>query len=109
MSHSVQEGKGVVTPDGSMTAANSDEFREDFLQWLKANSDVKTIIFDMGQVELMDSAGLGALMSVFKRISENGGDLKLACLRKKPQMVFELTRAHRLFDIYETLQEALQS
>jgi anti-sigma B factor antagonist len=57
----------------------------------------------------MDSAGLGTLIAVLKRITERGGDMKIACLQKKPRMVFEITRAYKVFEIYDTVDEALKN
>ena len=57
----------------------------------------------------MDSAGLGSLIAALKRITERGGDMKLACLQKKPRMVFEITRAYKVFEIFDTIEEALKS
>jgi anti-sigma B factor antagonist len=63
----------------------------------------------LGEVDLMDSAGLGALMAVLKRVSEEGSDMCIARLQKKPRMVFELTRAYKVFEIYDDVEEALSA
>ncbi len=40
---------------------------------------------------------------------ENGGLLKLANLSTKVRMIFEITRAYRVFDIFDDLGTAVKS
>jgi anti-sigma B factor antagonist len=35
--------------------------------------------------------------------------MKLACLQKKPRMVFEITRAYKVFEIFDTVEEAIKA
>ncbi len=62
--------------------------------------DVKRLTIDMGSVEFLDSSGIGALLSTYKRLAE-GGTASVRLLHVKPavQSVFELMRMHRIFDI----------
>lgn len=92
-----------------MTAATSDLIREDFMTWLNDDNDTKKIVIDLGEVTLMDSAGLGVLMAIFKQLSDNGCTLRVAQIRKKPSMVFRLTRADRIIKTAETIEEAIAS
>ena len=48
-------------------------------------------------------------MACLKYASEAGGDLRIAVLQSKPKMVFELTRAYRVFDIYDSVYAAVDS
>jgi len=104
---SIRDGIGLIAVEEAMTAATADSFREQFVNWHKSESGIKDCIVDLSAVEMMDSAGLGALMAVLKRVTENGGDLKIACLQKKPRMVFEITRAYKVFEILDTVDEAV--
>ena len=70
---------------------------------------ITQLAIDLKQVDYMDSAGLGTLIAVLKRVTEKGGDMKIACLQKKPRMVFEITRAYKVFEIYDTVEEALKA
>ena len=105
---SKEQGIGVIQVSHALTAATVDTFREQLSGWQSGEMDVKNYVMDLEQVDFMDSAGLGTLIAVLKRITERGGDMKIACLQKKPRMVFEITRAYRVFEIYDTLAEALE-
>jgi anti-sigma B factor antagonist len=105
---SKERGIGVIQVGRPLTAATVDAFREQLLSWQSGATDVKNYVIDLKQVDFMDSAGLGTLIAVLKRITEAGGDMKIACLQKKPRMVFEITRAYKVFEIYDSVDEALK-
>ena len=51
----------------------------------------------------------GAMVSALRKVSKKGGDLKIAGARNPVRMLLELTRLHRMFDIYESTPEALNN
>ena len=55
----------------------------------------------------IDSSGLGVLVSLSKKIREQGGDLRLAGLNEDLQSLFELTKLDTLFAIFPGTAEAL--
>ena len=105
---SKKDGVGVVDVSQALTAATVDAFRDGLSSWQEAEPDVKNYVINLESVDFMDSAGLGTLIAVLKRISERGGDMKIANLQKKPRMVFEITRAYKVFEIYETVDDAIK-
>jgi anti-sigma B factor antagonist len=54
----------------------------------------------------MDSTGLGVLLSAFKRVKERGGSLVLVCPPGPVHRVLTLTGLHKVFPIYEALEDA---
>lgn len=95
-----------VTLDGRLVAACSDEFREKVLAHLAEN---KFFLVDMSKVTHVDSSGLGALVVFQQRATADGGVVKLAALQKRPRIVFDITKVYRVFEIFETVEEALAS
>jgi anti-sigma B factor antagonist len=67
------------------------------------------LVIDLQEVRFVDSSGLGALVSGFKNASARNGNLKLCGLQPQVKSMFELTRLHRVFEIFPTAQEALAS
>lgn len=104
-----KNGIGVVRVKRALTAATVDSFREQLSDWQNFERDIKNFVLDLEAVDFMDSAGLGALIAALKRVTEHGGDMKLACLQKKPRMVFEITRAHKVFEIYNSVEDAIRA
>lgn len=105
---SKEKGIGIVQVEKALTAATVDSFREQLLDWQEAEKSIKNYVIDMEKVDFMDSAGLGTLIAMLKRVTERGGDMKIACLQKKPRMVFEITRAYKVFEIYDSVEDALR-
>ena len=67
------------------------------------------IIFDLGKLKFVDSSGLGALLSCLRQLNALGGDLKLCGMIKPVRALFELVRMHRVFEIFNTEDEAIRS
>ena len=102
-------GVGVVKIDGGLNASNVDDFRESCFQWLAEHEGMNLIVLDLGAVDFIDSAGLGVMVELLKRVSERGGDVRLAGLQKQARIVFEITRAYKIFAIFDSVEMALQS
>ncbi|MFC1467859.1 STAS domain-containing protein [Verrucomicrobiota bacterium] len=103
------DGIGIVKASGQLTAASTDAFHEQVSSWQEVEGEVVSFVLDMSDVDFIDSAGLGALIVTLKRATERGGDMKISNLQKKPRMVFQITRAHKIFEIYDTVNEAIHS
>ena len=69
----------------------------------------KNILVDLEDVRFIDSSGLGALVSGFKNAISNQGNLKLSSLQPQVKSMFELTRLHRVFEIFTSSPEALDN
>ena len=90
-----------------MDAHNSGDLKEQMLQLFDEGKC--SLVIDLGAVRFIDSSGLGALVSGFKNASAREGSLKLCCLQPQVRSMFELTRLHRVFEIFTTKDEASAS
>jgi anti-sigma B factor antagonist len=96
----------VVLPGKDLDAGNSKEFKSEVAAVLKAGAKV---VFDLGRLRFIDSSGLGAILSCLRQLSSQGGELKLCGMSKSVHQTFELVRMHRIFDIYNTRDEAVRA
>lgn len=69
----------------------------------------KNMLIDLKDVRFIDSSGLGALVSGFKNAISHQGNLKLSTLQSQVRSMFELTRLHRVFEIFPSTAEALEN
>lgn len=90
----------------ALDASNSKEFKESVTPLLNRN---KNVVFDMSRLEFVDSSGLGAILSCLRKLNADGGELKLCEITKPVRSLFELVRMHRVFDVFNTKKEALDS
>ncbi len=54
---------------------------------------------DATNLAYIDSSGLGALVSIYKKAAELGGRVKISGLRGDVKELFDLTNLNRVFDI----------
>ena len=59
----------------------------------------KNFIFNFSECDFIDSTGLGALVSIYKKCAENGGSIKLKSLKPDVEKLFKLTRLDKVFEI----------
>jgi anti-sigma B factor antagonist len=58
-------------------------------------------IVNLGDVTYIDSGGLGSLVSSLRQVRKEKGDMKMAELSTNVRSVFELTRLHRIFELFD--------
>jgi len=68
----------------------------------------RKFVVDFSESLYVDSSGLGALLSISKKIHEQGGELMLVSLNGDLRALFELTKLDTLFNIVENREEALK-
>lgn len=57
------------------------------------------LVMDCQALNFIDSMGLGAMISLLRKVRVQQGDLKISNVNQEVKSVFEITRLHRLFDI----------
>ncbi|MDH5643849.1 MAG: STAS domain-containing protein [Gemmatimonadota bacterium] len=100
-------GVTVVSVDGQLIVGNRNEMKEKVNEALEGGNT--KFVFDFGSTGYIDSSGLGALVSVSKKVREKGGDLSLAGMNEDLRMLFELTKLDTLFKIYDSTGEAVEA
>lgn len=87
-----------------LDAHNSGDLRDQIIKIIEG--DTVDIIVDLSMVRFIDSSGLGALLSGYKNAILRSGTFVLAGLQPRVQSMFELTRLHRVFDIFPSAEDA---
>lgn len=67
------------------------------------------LVIDMDGVDFIDSSGLGILVASLRTVNKKGGDIKISSLQDQVRSIFELTRLHRLFEIFDDSASAAKS
>ena len=97
----------IVAIDGQLIVSNRQELKQKMLDELERGA--RKLLVDFSQTGYIDSSGLGVLVSLSKKIREQGGALRLAGLNDDLRTLFELTKLDTLFQIAETRDQALAS
>jgi anti-sigma B factor antagonist len=102
-----QTGVAVLQVEGQLIVGNRQELKD--LVQATLDSGERRLLIDFSRTGYIDSSGLGALVSISKRIREAGGELRLSGLNEDLRSLFELTKLDTLFAIADTPQQALSS
>lgn len=97
----------LVTLGGELDIYTVGSFRHDLDQLDPAASP---LVIDLTDVTLLDSSGLGALVSLLNRARAGQGQLGLICPHRRLRRVFEITGLRRAFifgDDLEAVRRAL--
>jgi anti-sigma B factor antagonist len=98
-------GVTVVRIDGQLIVGNRQDLKALIQESLEAGD--RKFLIDCTHTAYIDSSGLGALVTISKKIRENGGELRLAGLNEDLRSLFELTKLDALFHIVPTVDEGL--
>lgn len=67
------------------------------------------LVLDLAEVSYIDSAGLGTLVAGFTSAQSQGANLKLANLTKRFNEQLHITKLVTVFDVYNSVAEAVKS
>lgn len=87
----------VLTIEGTLDAVTAPELRsvvDDLV-----NESRKEVTLELSSLRLIDSSGVGVIVSLFKRIRANGGQVRITGLRDQPRAIFRLLRLDRVFPV----------
>lgn len=96
----------VVDVEGQLIVGNRQELKQKVLEELEKGE--RKFVVDFEKTGYIDSSGLGVLVSLSKKIREQGGELRLASLNEDLRTLFELTKLDTLFHIADSRDAALQ-
>jgi len=80
-----------------LSFTNSHRIKERILKYV--DHDIKVLILNMSKVNFMDSAGIGLLISLLKKMKSNGGKLIVEYPKLGVQKLLEMTKLDELMEI----------
>ena len=89
------EDVSIFHCSGRITAGHEDLLRAA----VRRQSRARTIVLDLAEIEAVDAAGLGMLVSLRARATENGTDLKLMNITSRVDQVLRLTNLRSSFEV----------
>jgi anti-sigma B factor antagonist len=69
----------------------------------------KNILLNLGDVDYIDSSGIGELVSGFTAVKNQGGDLKLLNLTKRVRDLLQITKLYTVFEVFTDESTAIHS
>ena len=95
----------IVEVEGQLIVGNRQELKATIQQAL--DNGERKLLVDFAKAGYIDSSGLGAVVSISKKVREQGGELRLSGLNEDLRSLFELTKLDTLFAIADSSAQAL--
>jgi anti-sigma B factor antagonist len=96
----------LIEVEGQLIVGNRQELKQQVLDQLESGD--RKFVIDFANTGYIDSSGLGVLVSLSKKIREQGGELRLSSLNEDLRTLFELTKLDTLFRITDDKEQALE-
>jgi len=104
-----REENGFVVLDisGEIDLYNAPEIKE-FIN-KKIEEQKYNVVINFQEISYIDSSGIGALISTLSNLKKYQGTLKITNIHDSVKKVFELTKLTSFFEIYDSVETALNS
>ncbi len=93
----------VHTPE-ELGADQVDEF-----QLYLARLDRNRVVLDLDNTEMLDSAGLTALLDAQDKFRAEGGDVKISTSNTANHKILEITRLDQSLEVFDSVIDAVKS
>jgi anti-sigma B factor antagonist len=99
---------GIISLQGKiMSDADVTEFMETVKACMYNNRS--NLVVDFGEVDWINSSGLGMLIAAQNLLLEMNGGMRLARLNETVNKVIQMNKLNRIFEIHPTVDEAVAS
>lgn len=92
---------------GELDHHGAAKVRGDIDQALEIHN-LKHLIFDFEKVTYTDSSGIGVVLGRYRRLSEQGGSVVIACCSKNVRTILNMAGIFSLMDYADTKEEAAE-
>jgi anti-sigma B factor antagonist len=107
LEHETRDGIDIVRLTGLLLMADAPDAKERLRDILQRGSGRLTV--DLTRTEFLDSSGCAALVSSMLTARKKGGDVSLFGMSNNVRALFELTRLHTVFQIFDDEETALRA
>jgi anti-sigma B factor antagonist len=102
------DGVTILDLSGRITLGEGSVQLRDAVRDLLAKGS-KQILLNLGDVNYIDSSGIGELVSAYTTVRNQGGELKLLNLTKKVHDLLQITKLYTVFDVKDDEASAIAS
>jgi anti-sigma B factor antagonist len=98
----------VIELSGRLDSGSGSAILHEILHDVTA-AGARKILLNLRHVSFIDSSGLGELASGHARARHEGAAIRLTCLSRRIEQLFQMTGLHGILDIYVDEPEAIDS
>ncbi len=97
----------VVRVGSYLTYKNATHFTR--LARVYLNEGIRFFVLDFSQTGQLDSAGLGAVFTLYRAVAPRAGAVLVAAPSTPVQVVLQMARIYRVLPLYSTVDAALRA
>ncbi len=71
------------------------------------DNGMTSLLLNLQSVQFLDSCGIGTLITIRNKLLKAKGSIALCNISERVQKVLDIAALHKVFDIYETEEDAL--
>lgn len=98
----------VIRAEGEFDVHAADEFKKTIDEAL-GTCGARNLALSLKGITFIDSSGIGAILSRYKRIQQLGGEVIVMNLQPQVARVMELSGLFRLLKVYQSEKQAFES
>ena len=98
----------VLDLNGPLTGGSGTERLKDKINSLVLQN-LPNILINLGEVAMIDSSGLGEIVTCLTTVRKAGGTLKLVNVTKRNKELLSITRLVTVFDTFDSEAEAIKA
>ena len=102
------DGVSVLDLSGRVTLGEGSVVLRDAVKEALSKGD-KKMLLNLGNVDYIDSSGIGELVSAYTSAKNAGGEVKLLNLTKKVHDLLQITKLYTVFDVQDDEAAAISS
>lgn len=102
----VQSDVLICNVEGEINIDTSPQLRRTFGEYINKNN--KKIVVDFTGVSYIDSSGIATFIELFQRLKKIEGKFRICAMSPKVKSVFEVTKVLKLFEVFDSKEEALK-
>ncbi len=96
----------VLKPESRIDSQNAKDFEDGVLSRV---DNEKSILLDFSDVEYISSACLRTLLTLTKKIKEDGGEIAITSLTENVKQIFKVSGFDTILQLFEDKDEAIKS
>lgn len=92
----IEDDIQTVKLTGDLDVYSEEDFKESIEEKIDVNKD---LVFDLKDLDYLDSTGLGMFMLIYNKQKENGKSVKIINTKENIKKLFKITDLSDLFDM----------
>jgi anti-anti-sigma factor len=106
--YALQDRVAVVRVIGEVDVASCALVRDSLLR-IATDEDFRGLVVNLAGVTFMDSAGVGVLVGVWRRVSATSASLALAAPTRQVQQILNTAGLSKILPVYEAEADAVRA